>query len=184
VPADALRAGCRAAGGEFARHDGAIYAAAVASHVLLSLVPLVVVLAAVPGLIARSPALGRQLTVTLADLLPPGTLRERILAVTSAPAAGSGLLRLAGLLGALRGRSTTPFDVPMARPFLHSRLLDVASVAPILALVGTLWTFGCEGERGPIEVTFADITREYVLPMPSPSEHPPQPFRRSPQSTD
>lgn len=147
--ATALRWAHRAQGvvrraiGDFVRHDGGVYAAAVAYHVLLSLFPLVVVSVAAFGLFA-SGAAGSRLVNDLLDQIPPGTLRNQVRAVASAPAVGSGLLGLAGLLGgawtasgmfgALRRALNNAFDVPSARPFYHSRLLDLTSVVAILSL--------------------------------------------------
>ena len=135
----------RRAIGDFTRHEGPVYAAAVAYHVLLSLFPLVIILVAAFGLIARGSTAGSRAIDDLIAQIPPGTLREQVQSIATAPAAGSGALGLVGLFGALwtasgmfgalRRALNNAFDVPAARPFLSSRLRDLASIPAIVLLV-------------------------------------------------
>ena len=140
-PVDVLWRGGR----DFSRHHGTVYAAAVSYHVLLSLFPLLIVLVAVSGLIARNPAIGAQAVDAIVAQLPTGTrLRGQAQEVTALSKTSSGLLGLIGLVsaawtasgmfGALRRALNNAFDVPVARSFVHGRALDLASMFAVLAL--------------------------------------------------
>ncbi len=131
--------------GEFSRHQGAIYAAAVSYHVLLSLFPLLIFLVAVFGLIVRTPAIGTQAVEAIVAQIPVGAgLRGQALNLAGLSKTRGGLLGLAGLVsaawtasgmfGALRRALNNAFDVPAARSFAHGRALDLAGVLGVLVL--------------------------------------------------
>lgn len=132
---------------DFSRADGMVYAAAMTYYVLLSLFPFMIFVVSVFGLVARNPDIQQRVVDEIIAQLPPGVnLETQIENVVSGVAGtNTGLLGLLGILGsvwtasavfgALRRALNIAFDVPSARPFVHGRLRDIASIIVVVLLV-------------------------------------------------
>ena len=114
---------------------------------LVSLFPLAILLVAVFGLIADDDAARRRVIDLVLDNVPlredrgRADLEELLQSVTSA-SRGFGIVGVAGLLfaasavmGAVRKALAAAWDVPARRPFLQGKLLDLALVLSVGAVV-------------------------------------------------
>lgn len=136
----------RAATG-FWRHGAATAAAAISYYVVLSLFPLIILLVAVLGLLARDPAIHERVVSVILGLFPAEVqLRPPVEAVVSGVAeTNPGLLAMLSLLGAvgpasgmfgtLRGALNHAFAVPGAGSFIRGKAVDLLSMLGVLGLV-------------------------------------------------
>ncbi len=132
---------------DYRRDAGSVYAAAITYYVLLSLFPLLIFLVSVFGLLIGDPALQERVVDEIVRQLPPGLdLEEQVEGVVSGVAntrfnivgllgLGGAIWTASGMFGALRRALNSAFDVPMARSFIHGRLLDIVSVLAVIILV-------------------------------------------------
>lgn len=114
--------------------------AAISYHVLFSLFPLAIVLAAVFGIVVRATGIRADVVDAIARNLPLSPSGEDSLRHTLRGATGSlstfGLLGLlgvvisaSGMMAALRTALNAAFDVEDSRPFLRGKLIDLGLVA-------------------------------------------------------
>jgi membrane protein len=139
---------------DFTGDHASIYAAAITYYLLLSLFPLLVIVVAVIGLLARDPSFQAQVVDQIMTLLPGGAGVEdqvkQIVAGIARPR--SGVVGLVGLLGALWAASgvfgavrkalNSAFDVPAGQSFIRGRMHDLVSVVVVvlMALASTALT--------------------------------------------
>lgn len=127
------------------------FAAAVSYHVLFSFVPLVLFVASVLGLVLRDDDLRAQLVDEILARVPlteeAAADLDRILSNVPAPTSAigiAGLLALlwsaSGMMGALRVALTEAFEEGEDRPLVQSKLVDLALVIGVGALL--LVSFG------------------------------------------
>lgn len=141
------------AGRDFARHHGTVYAAASSYYALISLFPLLILLATVFGWVAHGTGLQDQIVNEIVNQFPPGiNLAKQVNSVLKGATARSGLIGLlsllatmwtaSGLFGVLRRALNTAFDVPEAHSYFHGRLYDMLGVAAVggLALLSVAAT--------------------------------------------
>jgi membrane protein len=132
---------------DYGRDDGSIYAAAITYYLLLSIFPLLIVIVAVLGLLARDPDFQIEVVDLIVRQLPSGSgVRDQVDTIINGIARPrSGLVGLvafvgalwtaSGVFGALRRALNNAFDVPMKRSYFRGRLRDLASVAAVVVLV-------------------------------------------------
>lgn len=139
---------------DFSAHDGTVYAAAITFYALLSMVPFVIFLVAVLGFFIRDADLQQRVVDQIIDLLPADANLDEPIASAVASVADTersivGMTAIvaaawtaSGVFGGLRRALNRAFDVPVKRSFVHSRLMDVASVIAmaLLLLFSTLLT--------------------------------------------
>ncbi|HEU5424776.1 MAG TPA: YihY/virulence factor BrkB family protein [Nitrolancea sp.] len=141
------------AGRDFARHHGTVYAAASSYYALISLFPLLILLATVFGWVAHGTGLQDQIVNEIVNQFPPGiNLAKQVNSVLKGATARSGLIGLlsllatmwtaSGLFGVLRRALNTAFDVPEAHSYFHGRLYDMLGVGAVggLALLSVAAT--------------------------------------------
>ena len=137
----------RRATGDFTRHGGSTYAAAMSYYVLLSLFPSLILAVVVLGLLARDPTVQERFVDVILERFPTEVdLRPQVEAVVSGVAeTDMGVLGVLSLLGAagtasgtfgtLRRALNRAFDVPGTRSFIHGKAVDLASTLGVLGLV-------------------------------------------------
>ena len=135
------------AGQDFADKGETTYAAALAYYVLLSLFPLLILLAAIFGLMLQDPSIQEEVLATIIDRVPAAVnLRDEIeIAIARASRTNNGLVGLVGLLGmawaasaifaALREALNRAFDVPTPRSLIQGKVADLVGVAAVGLLV-------------------------------------------------
>jgi len=134
---------------EYISAHGSIYAAAITYYLLLSLFPLIVVLVAVLGLLARDPGFQQQVVEQIMTVLPTGAgvqeqVEEMVASVARPQSGVVGLVGLvgaiwtsAGVFGALRKSMNIAFRVPGGHSFIHGRLHDLLSVIVVALMAVT-----------------------------------------------
>jgi membrane protein len=131
---------------EFAGDHCAQFAASISYHVLFSLFPLAIVLAAVFGIVVRATGVQGDVIDAIIGALPLSGSGEQQLRSVLSEATGSlstlGLLGLvgvvysaSGMMAAVRIGVNAAFDVDETRPFLKGKLIDVGLVG-VAALAG------------------------------------------------
>jgi membrane protein len=132
---------------DYSSSHGSIYAAAITYYLLLSIFPLLIVIVAVLGLLARDPDFQTEVVDLIVRQLPSGSgVRDQVVTIINGIARPrSGLVGLvafvgalwtaSGVFGALRRALNNAFDVPMKRSYFRGRLRDLASVAAVVVLV-------------------------------------------------
>ncbi len=132
---------------DYSSTHGSIYAAAITYYLLLSLFPLLVVMVAAIGLLARDPDFQQQVVDQIMTVLPAGAgvqdQVEEIVAGIASPSSGIvGLLGLvgsffaaSGVFGALRKSMNIAFNVSQSHSFIHGRLHDLVSVVAVVIMV-------------------------------------------------
>lgn len=128
---------------DYNRNHGSIYAAAITYYLLLSLFPLLVIVTAVIGLLARDPAFQQQVVDQIMSLLPSGSgIEEQVSRIIDGIARPqSGIVGLVGIIGAawaasgvfgaVRKALNSAFDVPAGQSFIRGRVHDLASVLAV-----------------------------------------------------
>jgi membrane protein len=131
---------------QFSQDNGSYFAAAMSYYVLFSLFPMLIFIVVVFGLITRDPNIQQQVVDRIVQEIPPGlTIRAQIesvlddLAQRSSPLlAAAGIIGTAwtasGMFAALRRSLNLAFDVPQARSFFVSRLMDMMLVPMVMIL--------------------------------------------------
>lgn len=131
----------------FVANQGTVYAAAVSYYALFSLFPLLIFLVTVFGFVIRDPADQQRVTNLITAQIPAEVnLRRQVQQmVASIATTNSGLLGVvaligaawtaSGMFGAMRRALNRTFGVPAARSYIHGRLLDLASVVAVTALI-------------------------------------------------
>ncbi|HET7035321.1 MAG TPA: YihY/virulence factor BrkB family protein [Thermomicrobiaceae bacterium] len=140
-------------GRDFARHHGTVYAAATSYFALISLFPLLILLATVFGWVAHGTGLQDQIVNEIVGQFPSGiNLAKQVNSVLKGATARSGVIGLlsllatmwtaSGLFGVLRRALNTAFDVPEAHSYFHGRLYDMLGVVVVggLALLSVAAT--------------------------------------------
>jgi membrane protein len=127
--------------------QGSVYAAAITYYVLLSLFPALLVLVSVFGLVLRDSGLRENVVDQIVRQIPEGVyLRDEVRTlITDTTQTSGGLFGLVGVLltawtassvfAAVRRALNQAFDVPLARAFIHGRLIDLVSLIGIALLV-------------------------------------------------
>lgn len=131
----------------FGKQGGGSSAAAIAYYVLFSLIPLLTVVVAGIGLVARDPAVEEEMVRAIVALFPEeldleSYVQTAVNRVTQANYEVVGVVALLGVLwsasgmfGALRRALNQAFDVPEARSFVHSKAIDLLGILGVTALV-------------------------------------------------
>jgi len=139
---------------DYVSSHGSIYAAAITYYLLLSLFPLVVVLVAAIGLLARDPGFQEQVVDQIMTVLPTGSgvqeqVEDLVVSVARPQSGIVGLVALvgaiwaaSGVFGALRKSMNIAFNVTEGHSFIHGRLHDLLSVFAVvlMALTSTALT--------------------------------------------
>jgi membrane protein len=134
---------------DYVNSHGSIYAAAITYYLLLSLFPLMVVLVAVVGLLARDPGFQEQVVEQIMTVLPSGSgvqeqVEEMVASVARPQSGVVGLVGLVGAIwastgvfGALRKSMNIAFNVSGGHSFIHGRLHDLVSVIAVALMAIT-----------------------------------------------
>ena len=125
----------------FIEDDGALMAAAISYYALFSLFPLTLLVVSIFGIVLRNPGVQEQVLNAIITFLP---VRDQSIAdslrhvaelgptLTVVSALGS-IWSAGALSAAMRSALNVAFDVPVARPWVRSKLIDYA-LLPIIGL--------------------------------------------------